>query len=370
MPLHLPSAYGMDRSSGMVEASREARRMLASKVKNDWDYAPLPEWRTQTRHPLDPPQRVTSVNENDSGLDMPTSAWEEQNPAALDFEPVSWKERDYSSATSTDEVSGAEYLDFEDDRPKRKHKWPFDSADSVGDAIALRKENKKRKRAAILEEEMAWNTGLAHFIARRDAWTCARQPNQIPHPPPSTIAEPRPSHRRSRLSISSRGASSRASAESSTRSITSTHTPDPEHQSPSPSTPASTPPPPTEPLPSTLTILIPMPPPLLPDHPIRAKIGSSAYPEIYSKIILQSRTPTVPINLVHITKSLVRGWIDEGNWPPKQGVLEPLAGKKREKGLLAGIGRHPERHPHLSKSVKAVGRVLGLGIGEKEREVR
>ncbi|KAF2224808.1 hypothetical protein BDZ85DRAFT_194958 [Elsinoe ampelina] len=308
----------MDRTSNMVEASREARRMLASKVKNDWDYPALPEWRTHTRHPLDPPETIP--------------------------------ERDYSSASSTEEASAADIVDCDDDHSKRKHKSTFDTPDSVGHVIALRKENKKRKRAEELEQEMSWNAGLAHFIARRDAWT---------------------------LSISSRGASSRTSAESSTRSIASSHTPDLDaHASPSPSSPSKTPPPPTEPLPATLTIMIPIPPPLLPNHPIRAKIGTSAYSEIYSKIILQARTPTVPINLSHITKCLVRGWIEEGNWPPKQGVLEPLAGRKRDKGLLAGIGRNGERHPHLSKGVKVFGRVLGLGIGdsnkekEKEKEAR
>ncbi|KAG8627005.1 hypothetical protein KVT40_004488 [Elsinoe batatas] len=367
----------MDRTSNMVEASREARRMLASKVKNDWDYPALPEWRTHTRHPLDPPESVLVVDEQSTDLDMPTSAWEDQNPASLNFEPLTWKERDYSSASSTEEASAADFADFDDDHSRRKHKSTFDTPDSVGDVIALRKENKKRKRAEELEQEMSWNTGLAHFIARRDAWTCARQPSQIPPLPAAALAEPRAFHRRSRLSISSRGASSRTSAESSTRSIASSHTPDLDaHASPSPSSPSKTPPPPTEPLPATLTIMIPIPPPLLPNHPIRAKIGTSAYSEIYSKIILQARTPTVPINLSHITKSLVRGWIEEGNWPPKQGVLEPLAGRKRDKRLLAGIGRNGERHPHLSKGVKVFGRVLGLGIGdsykekEKEKEAR
>ncbi|PNS15718.1 hypothetical protein CAC42_4170 [Sphaceloma murrayae] len=345
MPLHLPTAYGIDRSAAMQESSREARRMLAGKVKNTWDYPALPQWTEKTQHPLDPPQAVRAAME-DSSLDMPTSAWEEQQGEDLTFEPIAWKERDYSSSSSVEECSAAEFMDLDEDQPKRKHRFLFDSPDTVGDALAARKANKKRKRALLLEEEMAWNHGLAHFIARRDAWTCARQPSQIPPSPPSTSTRASTSSRH-RLSISSRGASSRASADSNTRSTL--HTPDP---SSDPSTPASTPPPPSEPA-SPLNVLVPIPPPLLPDHPVRAKITPTAYSEIYSKIILQSRTPTVPINLVHITKSLVRGWIEEGNWPPKQGPQDPLVGTGKKK------------HPHFRKGVKAVGRALGLGIGEK-----
>ncbi|PSK60378.1 hypothetical protein B9Z65_528 [Elsinoe australis] len=355
MPLHLATSY---ETAAMQESSREARRFLNSKVRNNWEYPPLPEWAERTPHPLDRPAAVTSALE-DSSLDMPTSAWEEQQGEDLNFEPIAWKERDYSSSSSVDECSAAEFMDLDEDQPKHKHRFLFDSPDTVGEAMAARKENRKRKRAQVLEEEMAWNTGLAHFIARRNAWTCARQPSQVPAPSNSSSSTNRPStSSRHRLSVGSRGASSRASAESATPSLSSHHTPDLEtHHSPTPSTPASTPPPPSEPGPASLRTVIPIPPPMLPDHPVRSKITSATYSEIYSKIILQSRTPTVPINLGHITKSLVRGWIEEGNWPPKQGAVDPLVGKKKGKG---------EKHHHISKGVKAVGRVLGLGIGSDE----
>ncbi|KAF7593727.1 hypothetical protein BBP40_011019, partial [Aspergillus hancockii] len=52
-------------------------------------------------------------------------------------------------------------------------------------------------------------------------------------------------------------------------------------------------------------------------NPIRASITPSMYPSIYSKVVVQSLTPTVPINLADVTKAIVQGWRSDGQWPPK-----------------------------------------------------
>lgn len=75
------------------------------------------------------------------------------------------------------------------------------------------------------------------------------------------------------------------------------------------------------------------------------------YPEIYTKIILQSRTPSVPINLQALVNALVQGWKDDGEWPPKSAPLEKSIGRK--KGSQHG----------LREGVKAVGRVLRITGG-------
>lgn len=72
------------------------------------------------------------------------------------------------------------------------------------------------------------------------------------------------------------------------------------------------------------------------------------YPEIYNKIILQSRTPSIPINLLTLINALVQGWKDDGEWPPKPGPLEKSFTRKK-----GGDGS-------LRSGVKAVGRVLRL----------
>lgn len=67
--------------------------------------------------------------------------------------------------------------------------------------------------------------------------------------------------------------------------------------------------------------LIPVAPPFLsPENPIRATINSSIYPSIYTKVVVQGMTPTVPVNLAHLTKAMVQGWKADGQWPPKPAV--------------------------------------------------
>ena len=44
----------------------------------------------------------------------------------------------------------------------------------------------------------------------------------------------------------------------------------------------------------------------------------------------------MPINLADVTRALVCGWKDEGEWPPKQtavGMLDPLVGRRRTKKM-------------------------------------
>lgn len=52
-------------------------------------------------------------------------------------------------------------------------------------------------------------------------------------------------------------------------------------------------------------------------NPIRASITQSMYPSIYSKVVVQGLTPTVPINLADVTKAMVQGWKSDGQWPSK-----------------------------------------------------
>ncbi|KAL4933437.1 DUF4050 domain-containing protein [Aspergillus undulatus] len=52
-------------------------------------------------------------------------------------------------------------------------------------------------------------------------------------------------------------------------------------------------------------------------NPIRASITPAMYPSIYSKVVIQGLTPTVPINLADMTKAMVQGWKADGQWPPR-----------------------------------------------------
>lgn len=68
-------------------------------------------------------------------------------------------------------------------------------------------------------------------------------------------------------------------------------------------------------------ILIPVAPPFISsDNPVRATITPTIYPSIYSKVVVQGMTPTVPVNLADLTKAMVQGWKSDGQWPPKPAV--------------------------------------------------
>ena len=285
------------------DAARDARRFLVGRVRNDWHYPSTGE----------PGPQSTLSN-----VTLASHTLENQLAGQLLFEPISWQERAYSSDDSGQSAS--------DSTGTKQNTSSTKSAAKSSDIA--KKESRKRKREQMLEEEMVWNTGLAHFVGERNAWTCARLPS-------TTLASP-PAH----VNGATLGRSSDDSLNQSTIS-----------------TPASSPPSMNEPGPSDMHVMLPIPEPILQDNPVRAKIKPDSYNEIYSKIILQARSPTVPINLGDITKACVRGWIAEGNWPPKPGPPDPLLGRARRKA-----------HPRIRKGVEAVGRVFGLGTSEAKEK--
>jgi hypothetical protein len=223
--------------------------------------------------------------------------------------------------------------------------FKFEGPDSVGRQIEDRKNARKQQRQKAMDEEVAWNGGLAHWLARRDAWCGAHTQDQI-HAAQTKVAQ---------------DAATSTSASDSTGTTPRTSTSSTPGTPITSSTPATTPDliphqhtiVNTRPLPPPSELLVPVAPRILPGHPIRKRITSDTYPEIYSKIIVQSRTPSVPINLSVLVKALVQGWKDDGEWPPKPGPLEKSIGRKK------GSGDSP-----LKSGVKAVGRVLRITGGE------
>ncbi|KAI7709072.1 hypothetical protein KC322_g4833, partial [Hortaea werneckii] len=123
------------------------------------------------------------------------------------------------------------------------------------------------------------------------------------------------------------------------------------------------PPPPASATVPQSEVLIPVTAPILQNHPIKRRISPSMYNEIYTKIILQSRTPSVPINLLTLIAALVQGWKDDGEWPPRVGPLEPSIGKRRSRGSHGS--------DTVKNGIKSVGRVLRLtGTGEASAQRR
>lgn len=306
-------------------ASRAARRFLDDRVRTDWDWpTPPPCWSASDEEV----RGVTVFRERFYGDSSPSS-----------------------SSDSDDEAT-------ENATASAAHPYKFDNPDSIGGMVERKAERKKRKREEQLRSEMLENEGLRIFVARRDRWTGADAvrkygTNHTPKQPASANNNTAPRDR-------DETANSPAAAAADEHDDKTTVIPDPTtpgdsplaSPSPTPTTPtttvpsipplatpilpsvSNTPPPPSPPL---TTALIPLAPRLLATNSIRASISQRTYPDIYSKIVLQSRTPAVPINLADMSKALVQGWRDTGEWPPKQAPLDPLAGGKR-RGLGFGLG--------------------------------
>lgn len=345
-------------SAEQAQEVREARRFLKERVRNDWEFATLPAWRSSGRdrktreEEEDVEERIAGFRFHVPGeLERARTREGGGEALGLEFDPVDWRERVYSS----NEEDNLE-TDGEEGQGVSKKSgagaggngstYKFEGPDSVGVQLSDRRMKKKRKRFAALEQEMEWNDGLAHWMRRRDAWCCARTATQVNFAGSS--------HDDTAHANEDQQADTVSASSSSPRSSTSSSFPQQASSTPG-SSPSTTPDltairtNTTPTVISPIEVLVPIAPPLLPNHPVRRKISPNMYPEIYTKIIIQSRTPSVPINLKTLVHALVQGWKDDGEWPPKSGPLEKSIGRKR--------GSHSSG---LREGVKAVGRVLRL----------
>lgn len=316
MTLHL--GLHTHRSAEQQAEIRDARRMLQGRVRSDWDYPPLPAYQDTQRE-----KRPQQQNGEATVAGFKFHAPRQEEP----LEPLKWRERDYASSdddSEEDEVEIAAVRGSQGKKGKGEHK---EEASAVAQEISNRRLARKRKRKELLEEEMTWNDGLSHWTVRRDAWCGAKTADQV-----RSLENGRGDehmHAKADSASASAGSTPRTSTSSGSAHATSTST-------------AATSPganiniagmsvvPPSH-------MLVPVAPKMLPNHPIRKKISPGMYPEIYNKIIIQSRTPSVPINLGVMIPALVKGWIDDGEWPPKPGPIEKSLTKKKGHGVKDGV---------------------------------
>lgn len=360
-------------------AAREVKRYLLQIVRNDWDW---------------PPDQKPAAD--GTTPDVTAHALENQ-------EPVAYKERYYGSTDDSalseeeeeegndeghdkDNISGAEDVG-------KKEAYRFDSPDAVGGMLEEQAQRRKRKRRKMLEEEMRYNTGMRCFIERRNAWTAAKRRSGDKN---RTTME-------KELKKDRDDASDTESADDLSIAETATSANDPDaidpsrfHPSnlvgPGPANRASNEPayglPIFEGVLPDADPLIPVPPPLVsPDNFLRKSLTPKTYPEIYSKIVLGSRTPTIPINLSDMTHALVQGWKDSGEWPPRSSALEPAMAGRRSRATakleaVIGLDGHEQvqqsngigeglfaHHPHFRRGVEGMKRVLRLSSHEHKTGV-
>ncbi|KAK3711347.1 hypothetical protein LTR37_009727 [Vermiconidia calcicola] len=341
MTLHLGLPHAHHRSTEQQQEIREAKKLLKERIQDDWDYPPLPASQSSVRR-----SRTAGggVENKIAGFrfhtpdDYTSEALASGAPAHLGFEAVDWHEREYSSDESeTDSPTST------NSRDSKQRGYRFEGPDSVAAQISDRKLARKRKRQEALDKEVTWNDGLAHWLARRDAWCGAHTAQQVQILESGTDVHASSSS----ASIASTPRTSTSSTTSVTSQVVSSPSTTPELALEQPAVNAIPPGPSSE-------VLVPVAPPILVNHPIRRRITPDIYPEIYTKIILQSRTPSVPINLAVLIRALIQGWKDDGEWPPKQGSVEKSVGRKKSSGHESA----------LKHGVKAVGKILRITGGE------
>lgn len=312
----LLSGLHSHRSTEQQAEIREARRMLQGRVRTDWNYPSLPQYQENKPRRQDEESKV-------AGFKFHTPRADEH------FEPLEWRERDYASSDADSEEDDNEIAAVRAGSEKSMFSGTQKAKDiaSMAEDISNRRLARKRKRKELLEEEMQWNDGLSHWTMQRDAWCVAKTAEQV-----------REFESRQGEEVKTDSASTSASVGSTPRTSTSSAS----AQAASTSTSATSPDantnvagmsvaPPSQ-------MLVPVMAKILPHHPIRKKISPAMYPEIYNKIIVQARTPSVPINLSVMIWALVQGWIDDGEWPPKPGPVEKsLAKKKGHGGVKDGV---------------------------------
>ena len=291
-------------------------------------------------HPIN---GINSLKSGDSANPEPTVKQLRHNPVVADRrateaavraakaeirsklrEDWAWPSATETTMVRLQDFDGASWRERESDEEVCPHEQMTDEADPYlydnPDAATRVGTGRKRKRRELLRDEMEWNDGLEHFMQRRDAWTGAM------------------AHQ------NTRGPSQLSSQQSCTNCATSQSFPLPLPSGPSP------------PLPQP-TIMIPIAPSIIPpDNAIRASITPPTYPSLYSKIVIQGLTPTVPINLSDMVQALVQGWKRDGEWPPKNEAEK----NGHVNGHTKGSGRRLAR-----RSVGRVKRVLGIGNAEE-----
>lgn len=249
------------------ESVRMVKSFLHNTIRNDWEF-PLP------------PET-------------------EQQPDFPERRRIGWRMREYGPSDLSSDDEEARHAPA--GTRTRRDPYKFDTPDAVGTRIA----DQRRKRQQQFHDEVQWNEGLRFWAKQRNAWTAAvgrkRPVKTAPRDVTMTDTHPDKRHSSDATEVSTSWSLPHQSPESS--SIDSVESGGPETR-------------------LDAEVYLPIYPPLIPDtNPVRANIKPAAYAMIYSKVVVQSLTPSVPIPLTHMTSALVEGWKQEGNWPPSSNVL-------------------------------------------------
>ncbi|QSZ31571.1 hypothetical protein DSL72_001138 [Monilinia vaccinii-corymbosi] len=279
------TVYEAELTSKDRATQKEAvRQYLEKRVRQDWDWV----WPSEETAPIDIIEAlVTEPSADDPpnpSTDSPTDKEEWRQRDEWESDPSESESENPTSPKGPVNINS----------PDKESPFRFESPDGVGQMVKQRRAARRRRHKKKLAAEIEWNTGVHCYVERRDAWTCAR------HVPPPTGRE---SWGIENLETHTNGNSCKAVGDLSDSEGWDTEVP-------------------------IAKSLLP------PDNAMRASITPQAYSTIYDKVILQSLTPSCPINLSDVIQSCVQGWKRDGEWPPTSSVPEPsLAAQKKQRRL-------------------------------------
>ena len=314
-----------------TEASRRAKKYLLEVVKDDWEY----------------PVQLAAEDDLNKRVMMRRDAasWRRREDGMSDLE----SEREDRRRRSARPSSAAYQSD----------PYKFDNPDAVGDFV----EEKRRKRRKVMAEECEWNEGMRNWVGQRDAWTGATETK-----PDDGGRRRKTTARLARLHERNESAGTEDSAPLSAASETSQCGLSSGIESSEDGAVAA-----------AAAVAeegpwLPIYPPLFDEENIlRSRIQPTAYPTIYSKVVVQSLTPNIPIPLTHMTKVLVEGWKGEGNWPPgpaQQVTKEIKTGKKSGAFSRWRHAREEAKESKKERVRKSIGFVKkAVGLEKDDQDV-
>jgi hypothetical protein len=325
-------------------AARDLNRMLLHSVRTDWSFPTLPP-ATNT----DPDAQVPGT-------------------------PVSYRERFFGFSDDSDSSTCGDEDEDDSESEEDEENVKFETPDDVATFVQRGLEKRKRRRARAEEEEMNWNGGLCFFLRRRNAWTASVPKDSVQEETKPAEAETvkdketvkeeeevevKPVEETDTKLDPSTAASDDAKPATSPLSSSS------EPGIPTPTSTISSPETETQiidpfsppPNPKVFTqILFPIAAPLIPsNHRIRESLLSRPDQELYDKLVLDGRTPLVPINLKHMIRVMVSGWKNDGNWPPRSAATASSSIVLPDTATVGKMGRRGFR-----SSVESVKRALRL----------
>lgn len=373
------------------------KRYLAAKVRNDWDFtwpAPTPK-PTPTAHtptpkevavepsssaPLSPeslpPQTTAEVQDelkDDAGYqndDTDSDVLDEadQNQQGDNHDAIS-----IYSVVSEDPTHYKALLEWDSDVQADSASVTANGHGYDDDSEPLSKVERQARKRRDLRKEMEYNEGLACFEARRTAWTQAKTVRVRVKPDVPAPVTPQHSPRRFffRRSVSSSPSATQHNGQSlSIGSAASSTDGTPEKDGEKEHSKKDSTSQVSDHSDSGLhpvETIVPVPAPILPPQNIlRASIQPSNYLQLYDKLIVNSLTPSCPINLSDMLPACVAGWKRDGEWPPRPALpVDPVFaayGARKKKRASAGASDNPPSGRRMS--------LTGLLSRDKDGESR